>query len=153
MPARIRPARQHDLPAIEALLRSLELVTTGVADHVDGFLVVEDDGQVVATAGLEMYGFGGLLRSVGVRPEYRNRGLATTLTRQLLDRALHDGIRRVYLLTTGAAGYFQRLGFKAVSRDAVDPAVQQSAEFGDAACATAQAMWLALAGDSQLEEG
>jgi len=52
----------------------------------------------------------------------------------------------VYLLTTTAQQYFQRLGFETVPREAVDPAVTASAEFGDSCCATAVAMRLALEG-------
>ncbi len=46
----------------------------------------------------------------------------------------------MYLLTTTAASYFQRLGFAPFPRDQVDGAVQASFEFRELCCATAVAM-------------
>ncbi len=146
MPGAIRTARQQDLPALEALLRSFNLATAGVSQHLPGFLVLEDAGLIVASAGLERYGTAALLRSVAVREGYRNRGLAKTLVGRLLNSARSDGVREVYLLTTTAQHYFQRLRFETVPREAVDPAVTNSAEFGDSCCATAVAMRLVLEG-------
>ncbi len=146
VPGAIRTARQQDLPAVEALLRSFNLATAGVSQHLPGFLVLEDAGLIVASAGLERYGTAALLRSVAVREGYRNRGLAKTLVGRLLNSARSDGVREVYLLTTTAQHYFQRLRFETVPREAVDPAVTNSAEFGDRCCATAVAMRLVLEG-------
>src|SRR2546426_9100157 len=44
-------------------------------------------------------------------------------------------IKSVYLLTETAGGFFPRFGFRAIPRDAVDPAVQRSVEF-TSACPT-----------------
>lgn len=140
----IRAAAERDLPAIAALLESFDLTTAGVAESMSGFLVAEEAGQVIALAGLEVYGTGALLRSVAVRADHRKSGLAKTLVTHLLDRARHAGVREVYLLTTTAKPYFERLGFDPVSRAAVDPAVTRSPEFGDRLCATAVAMRLIL---------
>lgn len=142
----IREARRQDLPAVEALLRSFNLATAGVAQHLPGFLVLEDAGRIVASAGLEFYGAAALLRSVAVQEAYRNRGLARAMVSQLLDHARSQGMSAVYLLTTTAQQYFQRLGFETVPREVVDPDVTTSAEFGDSCCATAVAMRLALGG-------
>ena len=136
----IREAREQDLPGVEALLGSFNLAIAGVAQHLPGFLVLEDAGRIVASAGLELYGSAALLRSVAVAEAFRNRGLGEAMVTQLLHRARSKGVRTVYLLTTTAQQYFQRLGFETVPRNAVDPATTASAEFGDACCATAVAM-------------
>lgn len=141
----IRAAQRDDLPAIEALLASLDLTAAGVGEHLHQFLVAEVTGGVVASAGLEVYGAAALLRSVAVDTSHRGRGLARSLITRLLDQARRSGVRDVYLLTTTAEGYFGRLGFGAIPREAVDPSVQHSAEFGDRLCATARAMRLRLA--------
>lgn len=141
----IRAAQRDDLAAVETLLKSLDLTAAGVREHLHQFLVAVDAGGVVASAGLEVYGASALLRSVAVNPGHRRRGLAKSLVTQLLDQARRSGVREVYLLTTTAEGYFGRLGFGAIPREAVDPAVQHSAEFGDRLCATARAMRLKLA--------
>ena len=136
----IREARPRDLPGVEALLGSFNLAIAGVAQHLPGFLVLEDVGRIVASAGLELYGTAALLRSVAVAEGYRNRGLAVAMVNRLVDRARTEGVRTIYLLTMTAQQYFQRLGFEMVPREAVDEAVTASAEFGDSCCATAVAM-------------
>ena len=149
MTVRIRDAGAADLAKIESLLRDADLTTAGVAEQLSGFLVGEDAGEVIAAAGLEIYGPSTFLRSVAVRPDYRNRGLAGLLVRHLLDRARNAGAHRVYLLTTTAERYFSRFGFIPVDRSAIDPAVQRSAEFGDACCDSAQAMQLVFGGERE----
>jgi N-acetylglutamate synthase-like GNAT family acetyltransferase len=131
------------------LLTSVDLTVAGVGQHLHRFLVVEDAGEIVACAGLEIYGRYALLRSVAVDPSYRNRGLGASLVTRQVDRARSEGVRQVYLLTTTAEAFFRRLGFDTVPREDVDPTVRQSTEFGDAACATAPAMVLPLASGTQ----
>lgn len=140
----IRTAASADLPAVEHLLSTSDLTTAGVADQVERFLVAEERGEIVASAGIEIYGVGALLRSVAVRPDYRNRGLAKILVHRLLDSARRAGVREVYLLTTGAGTYFERFGFVPILREFVDTGVQRSREFQDACCTSAQARRLVL---------
>ncbi len=138
----IRSAHAQDLDEIEHLLQRAGLTIAGVRDHLDGFEVAEEEGRIVASAGLEIYGAAALLRSVAVDPAHRNRGVARELVQRLLNRAAGNGAGAVYLLTTTAADYFRRFGFEAIARDDVALVVQASEEFGDAYCETAQAMRL-----------
>lgn len=140
----IRDATPVDLAAIESLLQSVNLTAAGVGDHLDTFLVAENGGSVVASAGLEVYGSAALLRSVAVRPDHQGRGLARTLVDRLFDRARRDGVRSLYLLTATAALYFRRFGFAPISHDEVAAPVQASREFTDEQCAGAQAMRVIL---------
>lgn len=136
----IVPARSSDLAAISALLGAEGLPTDGVADHVDTMFVARQDGRITGVAGLELYGDGGLLRSVVVDRSYRNAGLARQLVEAIVDLARARNVPSVYLLTTTAADYFPRLGFTAISRDLVPPGVQQSVEFVSACPASASVM-------------
>jgi N-acetylglutamate synthase-like GNAT family acetyltransferase len=145
---RIRPAGPTDVSAIETLLQSFDLPTAGIGEQIGGFVVVEDGGAIVASAGLEVYGRGALLRSVSVRRDCQGRGLARMLVRHLLERGRADGIERVFLLTTTAAEFFRRMGFEAIDDSVVDPAVRASKEFGDCCCVGAQTMKLNLGGTS-----
>jgi len=140
----IRDAQAADLAAIGQLLWEVGLPTGGVADHIAGFAVAEEAGRIVATAGLERHGRSALLRSVAAHPAYRGRGIPRRLVARLLQRAARQGVAEVFLLTTGAAGYFRRFGFEPVARGDVAPAVRQSTEFGDECCATAQPMRLRI---------
>jgi amino-acid N-acetyltransferase len=102
--------------------------------------VAEAEGRLVGIAGVEMYGDGALLRSVAVDPEWRDRGIARLLTDRALDTARAEGVESVFLLTTTAEGYFPKVGFEAISRDAVPAGVQQSIEFRGACPDTAVIM-------------
>ncbi len=149
----IRVASDRDLPAIAGLLASFDLPTSGVSDHLGEFLVAEDAGAIVASAGSEVYGSYALLRSVAVRRDYQGQGVARQLVERLLDRARQNGVHQVYLLTATAASYFQRMGFAPVPRDQVDRAVQASLEFRELCCETAVAMTQALSPQRAKEEG
>src|SRR3989475_11175482 len=119
-------ATSADPPTLLELLGQSALPTAGLADHLDTTLVAHEAGHVVGSAALELYGTTALLRSVAVAPELRGRGLGQELTRHALALARRRNIRTVYLLTETAGGVFPRFGFRAIPRDAVDPAVQRS---------------------------
>lgn len=124
------PARPHDLRGALDLLGRAEItdqdVSTGWGHY---FVVREDDGRVVAVAGLELHGEDGLLRSVAVDADYRGQGLAAALIEAVFQRAARVGLRSVYLLTTTARDYFARHGFADCLRDAAPPAIRDSWEF------------------------
>ena len=100
----------------------------------------EDDGRVVALAGLELHGEDGLLRSVAVEEDYRRQGLATSLVEAVLQRAQRVGLRSVYLLTTTARDYFVRHGFSDCPREAAPPAIRASWEWTSGCPSTAAFM-------------
>lgn len=141
MGARLRAATAADLPVVERLLVDAGLITAGVPEHIDHFLLAEEDGRIVASAGLERYGAQALLRSVAVAPQYRNRGLARDLVSRILQDAVADRVREIYLFTSTAPDYFHRLGFESIGREDVAEPVRVSQEYG-ACCADAQAMVL-----------
>ena len=138
----IEPASPADLPAIEALLSACGLPLDGLREHSGAALVARQDGAVVGSAALELYGGAALLRSVAVAAALRGQGLGRRLARAALRLARERGANEVYLLTTSAAPWFARLGFAPVARAVVAPAVQESAEFAGACPASAQAMRL-----------
>lgn len=145
----VRPATPADLPAILALLTDAGLVTSGVAEHLPGFLVAADGANVVGSAGLEVYGDAALLRSVAVAAPHRGQGLGRRLVDAALAAARRHGARVVALLTTSAAEYFRAWGFREVERGGLDPRLAASAEFGAECCASAMAMELTLGAPSE----
>ena len=142
---RIVPAVSADRPAVHDLLRRSGLTLDGLDEHAATLLVAREEGRVVATAALEAYGSAVLLRSVAVDAAHRGRGLGQALTHAALDAARQAGARHVYLLTETAEAFFARLGFRAVPRSEVAPAVRQSVEFTSACPASARVMLLDLA--------
>jgi N-acetylglutamate synthase-like GNAT family acetyltransferase len=107
-------ARNEDLSVVLTLLEQSGLPKDGLADHWATTLVARDDGRIVCSAALEMYGAPALLRSVAVDPALRGQGLGRRLTQAALDLAL-GGVKDVYLLTE-TAGEFFRASFGAIAR-------------------------------------
>jgi nucleoside-diphosphate-sugar epimerase/N-acetylglutamate synthase-like GNAT family acetyltransferase len=136
----IGPAARRDLPEVLALLVESKLPAAGLADHVATTLVARAAGRIVACAAVEIYGTAGLLRSVAVDPGRRGAGLGHRLTEAALELALARGVRSMYLLTTTAADFFPRFGFKPIDRKEMDPALERSAELRGACPASALAM-------------
>jgi amino-acid N-acetyltransferase len=139
---RIGPATAADLEGVAALLAEASLPPAGIEEHFPaGFLVARDGaGEVVGTAGVEVYGGAGLLRSVAGAERARGRGLGERLTRAAMELAAGRGVRELYLLTTSAEGYFPRLGFARVAREEVPAALARSEQMRGACPATAVAM-------------
>ena len=136
----VRQARDGDLPAVRELLQDAGLPIDGVADWLPHFRLAEHEGEIVAVAGLEMYGPSALLRSVAVRPDWRGSGVGRLLVDDLLSDAKSRGTHDVFLLTTTAEHYFPRLGFTCIRREDVPERVRASVEFTSACPASAVVM-------------
>jgi N-acetylglutamate synthase-like GNAT family acetyltransferase len=135
----IRQAVPQDLPAVLALLSEAKLPTDGVAEHFHSFFVVDDNGRIVASAGLELRGDAALLRSLAVAADARGTGLGAAVLRRALDEA-HEQTDGVYALTTTADAYLSRFGFERVLRTALPPQLFESRELQDACPASAAVM-------------
>lgn len=145
----LAPATLADLPAVLDLLTESDLPHDGLADHFDAAVVARDGATVVGCAALELYGEAALLRSVAVAARMRGQGLGRELTTAALELARARGVRRVYLLTTTAEGYFPSFGFAPITRAEVEPAVQASVEFTGACPASAAVLALTLTSAAQ----
>jgi amino-acid N-acetyltransferase len=133
----ITPARRDDLEAIRELLQANTLPLDDLERHADTAFVARSGGRVVGAAALEVYGDGGLLRSVVVAAEHRGSGLGQRLVDAVMALARAKHLPAVYLLTTTAASYFPKVGFVETSRDRVPAGVRQSVEFVSACPASA----------------
>jgi protein-tyrosine-phosphatase/N-acetylglutamate synthase-like GNAT family acetyltransferase len=122
------------------LLERLGLPLAGFPPDLSGFVVAEEDGRIVGSAGVEVYGTAGLLRSVAVDPDRRSQGLGFALVEQALRHAAAAGVEDVFLLTNTAERYFPRHGFTVASRDQVPEQLNQSEEFRGACPASAVLM-------------
>lgn len=136
----------------EVIVSLLDLCGLPVADLVVEpaanmeFLVMEDTAgnHLMGCVGLQNYGSIGLLRSFAVSPRYRHQRVGGQLLEALHRQAEVSGIRQIYLLTTTASAYFERAGYRPVSRDAAPAAIQRSTEFSTLCPATAVVMTLSL---------
>ena len=149
----LRPAASADWPAIAALLRANQLPLDGAQAHLVTYLVATREGEVVATAGAEVYGDMALLRSVAVSPALQRQGIGKLLVSRLLEEAKRRQIAKVFLLTVTAPEYFAQFGFERGPRDGAPAALQESAEFQGACPACAALMSVTLHETPRMVEG
>lgn len=144
-PGRIRPATAADLGWARALLDSAGLPDGGLEDQFPGaYVVLEAAGRPAGLAGLERYGRSGLLRSVAVDPGTRGTGAGAALVAELLTRGRADGLAAMYLLTTTAADWFPRFGFRPISREELPAELAIAPEVAGGCPASAVVMRLVL---------
>lgn len=129
----IRAARPADLPAVYDLLslcfpdarpdlfrrqtdgdssfrRRHARVVEAEGGRIVGYLRIFEREMWVRGARLRVAGIG----SVATHPDYRRRGLATTLLRDTLARLRRDGYHLSFLGTEVAAPFYERLGWRIV---------------------------------------
>ncbi|ANE50877.1 arsenic resistance N-acetyltransferase ArsN2 [Flavisolibacter tropicus] len=119
---------QHRYEII-SLLQANKLPSEDLPGSLSDFYIVVDDDKVIGLIGMERYGRSGLLRSMVVHPDYRNRHIAETLVRTLEEQATASGISNMYLLTETADKYFSKNGYHAIAREEVPTEVKASSEF------------------------
>lgn len=138
----VRDAEPSEAGTIRAILRDCGLPDDIAPGEEFCFLIAEEEGRAAGTIGLESYGRTGLLRSAAVLAGSRSRRIGEALVRGLLARAASKGLREVVLLTTDAASYFARYGFREIPRSSVPPEVRNTSQFTWAHCSSAVVMRL-----------
>lgn len=102
----LRSARETDMPAIRALVRSERLDPTQL--RYQQFHVIECDGQIVACGQLRRFAGAQELGSLVVHPEWRGRHLGALLIMHLIQAAAAP----LYLECRGElAALYRRYGF------------------------------------------
>ena len=124
-----------DLDSVVRLLSVNHLPVADLESCIDAFVLAKRDGIVVGTAGLEIYGELALLRSLCVAEGHRSKRIGRALVSAVGSRALAQGVRELYLLTTGAASYFANLEFMPINRDQAPPEIRNTTQFS-ALCPT-----------------
>ena len=141
----LRPARPAELDAIAALLGADELPVEDLDVAILDAFVVATEGEVcIAVAGLEIHESDALLRSLAVARRHRSRGLGARLVRAIETEARARGVTALYLLTTTATTFFERMGYTAHERAAVPPSIAATSEFSSLCPDTADCLWCDL---------
>ena len=125
----ITKATINQRQSIIQLLQAGKLPVNDLPLSLDHFLVAVDNDKVIGTIGLELYSDCGLLRSMVVDKEHRNKNIASGLIQQLENDAKAKGINCLYLLTETAPQYFERKGYQKITRDEVPEELRASSEF------------------------
>jgi amino-acid N-acetyltransferase len=131
-----------DENAVKMLLTAAELPVADLSpDKLEHFLVARSgDGTIVGAVGLEPYGDFGLLRSLAVQAAQRGGRLGLELTRNLEVYARQQGIKTLFLLTTTAAEFFPKLGYREIQRSEVPEVIAATEEFRNICPASAVCM-------------
>ena len=122
-------ATEQSRDEIKSLLQSQNLPTEDLPNVLADFYAAVDAGELIGLIGMERYDHYGLLRSMVVHPDHRNKGIAETLVTQLEQEAKSSGITEMYLLTETADKYFSKKGYSTIARDAVPAELKGSSEF------------------------
>ena len=126
----LEAASPKDEPWIRQLLILCGLPQEDITPkHLPHFWVIREGGEVIGVVGLEIFGRLALLRSLGVDPRFRKRGLAQQLTQKAEKYAASLGIEELYLLTTTAESFFLKRGYQRIERTFAPPEIRGTAEF------------------------
>lgn len=136
---RIIPADQPYIAAALALLRNSDLPVKDIQASTRIF-ILEDEGNVIGTVGIEHNGSEGLLRSLSVHPSRRSWGFGKELVQYIEQFARQHGVKDLYLLTTTASQFFYQRNYQVISREDVGPFIRQTSEFNSVCLSSAVIM-------------
>lgn len=138
-PGTATPLMEQELPVLAALLTAEGLPAQDIAAAGRRFWRVDGPAGRFGYGGLEIYGRDGLLRSVVVPPERRRKGDGLAVVNAISREAMALGVERLWLLTIGAAGFFEHIGFTRAERSEAPSDIRASTQFaglcpGSAVC-------------------
>jgi amino-acid N-acetyltransferase len=128
-PVMIVKANNDQRQMIVSLLEEEQLPVSDLPAWLEHFFVAMDGMKVIGVIGVEQYGEIGLLRSLVVSKEYRNQNIASVLIEALEQYARLGRIESMYLLTETAPRYFEKKGYRVITREEIPAPVQRSSEF------------------------
>jgi amino-acid N-acetyltransferase len=124
-----RELPQAELSGLSEQLRLERLPHENLASEARRYFCLSGEHGILGYSGLEHHGDTALLRSVVVVAAARRQGHGHELVTRTLDAARRLGVRRVFLLTTTAAQFFERMGFNRLQRDEAPSCILESEEF------------------------
>jgi amino-acid N-acetyltransferase len=137
----INSASPSDVRSIKELLQAYHLPFEDITmEHLEHFFIIEGEDGLEGNIGIEICGEYGLLRSLVVAESKRGEGLGRVLTKHIEDYARDKNLKALYLLTTTAAEFFERLGFESAERATAPNVLQETKEFKSICPASAVCM-------------
>ena len=116
---RVRPMEQNDIPAVLAVMspfiRNGKLLPRSeqeLTEHYKEYIVYEMDGGVHGCSALHRYNDGQVeIAAVAVDENYAHMGIGPKLVNSLIKKAAQEHAKSVFIMTTQAADWFERMGF------------------------------------------
>lgn len=117
----IRQMRRADIPSVLAIQRPfvesgklLPRTEMQISDSIGDYIVYELDGGIHACAALHLYSDGQAeIAAVAVENSFVHLGIGRKLTEYLIDKADRMNASGIFIMTTQAADWFEKLGFRA----------------------------------------
>ena len=103
-----------------------------------------EQGELMATGGLEFYGEYALLRSIAVRKQERGQKMGQRVVDDLVNKARDHQVQTLFLLTETARDFFLSKGFREISRDQIPEAIRQSTQFASVCPSSAACLIMKL---------
>jgi len=124
---KIRPMEQTDIPSVLGVMRPfvasgklLPRTEADVASRLEDFYVYDFDGGVRACASLHRYDDGQFeIAAVAVDEAYSHIGIGPKLIESLVQKAKACGAKSIFIMTTQASDWFEKIGFKEDTIDSI----------------------------------
>jgi amino-acid N-acetyltransferase len=140
--------RNPAAPAVEALLASASLPSSDLTPaHLADFFGCGPENSPAGIVGIEVHGSVALLRSLAVTEKSRGRGCGKALVAAAEREARARRVRTLYLLTTTAERFFERLGYAGLPREAAPAAIRRTREFAELCPSSSTLMAKSLTAD------
>ena len=140
--SKLQKSELHDL---SKLLREADLPADDL-DKLDEVYVARVDEGIVGYFALELYDTDALLRSVVITKGSRGHGFGNSMVPFMLKVAQNKEVQTIYLLTTTAEAFFEKVGFKAIDRKEAPESISSTREFSQLCPDTAVLMKFELDG-------
>ncbi|HPQ44712.1 MAG TPA: arsenic resistance N-acetyltransferase ArsN2 [Syntrophales bacterium] len=122
--------RQPAETEVHRLLNAADLPTTDLkTQNFEHFFGLGSEQGLKGVIGLEIYGPNALLRSLAVETGNRGHGYGKALVAETERYAQRRGVKHLYLLTTTAKQFFERLGYTATERGNAPESICATSEF------------------------
>ncbi len=126
---------------VTALLQAQKLPAQDLPATLENFIVAKENGKLIGSVGLQIYKPFALLRSLALESGHQNKGLGKILYKAAHKLALDSQVQELFLITTTAAPFFERLGFSQIERHTVPAAIGATAQFSSICPASGIVMW------------
>lgn len=125
----VEKLKKEDCEKVLSLLNDADLPADDIYEHLDNFLILKKDAEVIGAVGLEVWNDKGLLRSLVVKNNYRNTGLGKILYEKCIELAKQKNLSEIGLLTTTAEDFFAKRGFMKLTKESIPEFIKRTKEF------------------------
>ena len=129
----------EDFARFVAALEAASLPTDDLVSEPFRYFTVDDQAWGGVSTGPDA-----MLRSLVVLPDARGQGLGVLVAKRLVEHAREVCAERLWLLTTNASPFFEKLGWRAADRAVAPAAIAHSKQFSELCPASATLMTLTL---------